>query len=404
MTLSLLCVLAGLNAGPVAAELCQAEKDQGFVSIFNGRDLTGWHYIGQHDKVFLARGGELRCNSLLNAPRGNYPSWLRSEKTYENFVLRFDYKIPYYCESGLLIHAPLHGRGSRTGIKIVLTEDTARGAHTQRTGTILGVAREKTLVATKHSTWYAMEVRMDYPRLQVTLNNKVVQDIDCAKNEKLRYRMRQGHIGFTAMGSPCTFRNIRIKELPSKEKWIRLLDRIPGIDSKDNWVPLKEGKDLGGWAISGKGVRWEVRDGVLRATGNGYLIGGDEWQDFELFTYVRATPHANGGIFYRWKGLDPKTWDRAYEIQIYNNPEGNNPTGSIYRYDRNDNLNIADNAWFPLQVFVKGKTVLTRVNGDDGAFSDQRVEFVRPGRIVLQMHRHGSRIEFKDLRVKSLDR
>ena len=105
MLLSTWCILAGLTVGAAATELSQAEKEEGFVSIFSGKDLTGWIYEGQHDKVFLAREGELRCNSLMNAPRGNYPAWLRSEKTYENFVLRFDYKIPFYCESGLVIHA-----------------------------------------------------------------------------------------------------------------------------------------------------------------------------------------------------------------------------------------------------------------------------------------------------------
>jgi len=392
MGVSLLCVLARLGIAGMGADAGKVEE--GFVSLFNGKDLTGWHIEGQPAKAFYANAGELRCR-----PGANYPTWLRSDKTYENFVLRFEYKIGYYCESGLFIHAPLHGRCSKVGIKIVLTEDTARGAKTQHTGTILGVAREKVMVAEKHSTWYPMEVFMNYPMLRVTLAGKVVQEIDCAKDPKLRHRLRQGYIGFSAMGSPCAFRNVRIKELPSKEKWIRLLDSIPGINSKDKWVPLEKGKDLGGWNILST-VKWEARDGVLRATGNGYLITDGESQDFELFTYVRATPHANGGIFFRWKGLN--TNDRAYEIQIYNNPDGNNPTGSIYRYVRNANLNIPDNAWFPLRIFAKGKTVSTRVNGDDGVFSDRRIEFVRPGRIALQMHKHGARIEFKDLRIKPL--
>ncbi len=395
MTLSLLCMLAGLGAA-TADGAANAQVEEGFVSLFNGRDLMGWHVEGPHSKAFGAADGELRCEY-----GGNYPTWLRSDKTYENFVLRFDYKIGFYCESGLLIHAPLHGRCSKVGIKIVVTEDTARGAKTQHTGTILGVAREKQMVANKHSTWYPLEVHMDYPLLRVTLAGKVVQEIDCAKHPKLRHRLRSGYIGFTAMGSPCAFRNVRIKALPSKEKWIHLLDKIPGIDGKKEWTSLKPDGDLGGWHILGKGVRWSARDGVLRATGNGYLITDGEWQDFELFTYVRATPHANGGIFFRWKGLDTK--DRAYEIQIYNNPDGNNPTGSIYSYVRNDNLNIPDNEWFPLRIFAKGKTVFSRVNGDQGASSDNCVEFVRPGRISLQMHRHGSQIEFKDLRIKPLD-
>ncbi len=399
MTLSTVCMVVGMQAALTGPGLTEEEKKEGFVSLFNGKDLTGWHYVGDKEKVFLAGGGELRCNSIVGRPRGNFPEWLRSDKIYENFVLRFDYKIPYYCESGLVICAPLHGRLSKVGIKIVITEDTCRGAKTQHTGTILGVKRELAQAAPKHSTWYPMEVKMDWPMLRVTLNGKLVQEVNCEKEPQLRYRTRRGYIGFTAMGAPCSFRNIRIKELPSKEKWVDLLATIPGIDQNQKWIALEKGKDLGGWNILND-VKWWVRDGVLRATGNGYLITDGEWQDFELFTYIRTTPLANGGIFFRWKGLDTK--DRAYEIQIYNNPDGNNPTGSVYRYDRNCNLPVLGTQWFPMQIFVKGKTIVTRVNGEPGVLTDDRVEFVRPGRISLQMHRHGAQIEWKDLRIKPL--
>jgi hypothetical protein len=402
MALSVVCLVTGLACVAPAAGLSDEEVKQGFVSIFNGKDLTGWvieakPVKGVLGKAFTARGGELR-----GIPPHDCPTWLRSEKTYENFILRFDYKIPYYCESGLVIHSPLHGPLSRVGIKIVLTEDTARGAKTQHTGAILAISPAKKVVAKKHSTWYPMEVHMDYPLLRVKVGGEVVQEIDCQKDSKLRYRLRQGYIGFTSHGSPVSFRNIRIKELPAKEeKWIHLLSNIKGIDSKEKWVELKPGGDLGGWNILGK-VNWWVCDGMLRARGNGYLITDGEWQDFELFTYIRATPHANGGIFFRWKGLD--TRDRAYEIQIENRPDGNNPTGSVYSYFRNENLRAPDNEWFPLQMFVKGSKVFTRVNGDDAVCTGKCTEFVRKGRIVLQMHRHDSQIEWKDLRIKPLDK
>ncbi len=395
MALQMLCVMVSFNLGAACIGADGGNVEEGFVSLFNGRDLTGWHLEGKPADTFTAEGGELRSN-----PSGYWPTWLRSDKSYENFVLRFDYKIPYYCESGLVIHAPLHGRIAEVGIKIVITEDTARGAKTQHTGTILGVAREKMMVAEKHSTWYPMEVSMDYPMLRVTLNGKVVQEIDCAANEKLRYRLRQGYLGFTAMGAPCSFRNIRIKELPSKETWLSLLDTIPGINTKGKRVPLLQGKNYGGWNVVGRAT-WEAGDGEVSATGDGYLITDKEWQNLEIFTYIRATPHANGGIFFRWKGLGMT--DRAYEIQIYNNPQGDNPTGSIYSYVRNPNLNTPDNEWIPMQIFVRGKTVFTRVNGEDGAFSDNLTEFVRPGRISLQMHTSGCRVEWKELRIKSLD-
>ncbi len=386
-------------AGPVFG-LSEEERKDGFVPLFNGKDLGGWVYEHGPKGAFRVVKREIQCNRVMGAPRANYPAWLRTVREYENFILRFEYSIPYYCESGLCIHAPLHGRRADVGMKIVLTEDTARGAKTQKTGSILHVMREKAFVAKKHSTWYPMEVHMDWPMLRVTLNGVVVQEVDCEKHEKLRWRLRNGYIAFTAMGAPFSLRNLRIKELPSKEEWTYLLDTIPGIDNKDRWVPLEKGKDLGGWNIL-RGASWWVRDGVLKATGDGYLITDEEWEDFELFTYVRTTPLANGGMFFRWKGLDTK--DRAYEIQIMSNPEGNNPTGSIYSYVRNPNLHVDPGGeWFPMQIFVKGKRIFTRVDGVDGVYSDERTEFVRSGRISLQMHRRGAQIEWKGLKIKRL--
>ncbi len=394
MTLSTWALLVGIGIGGSGAKLSQAERDEGFVPLLNGRDLTSWHLEGPDAGAFVVAGGELQATRA-----GNYPTWLRSDRTYENFRLRFDYKVSFRGKCDLVLHAPLHGRRSKVGIQIVITSETVRGAKNQHTGTILGVARERQVVADRHSTWYPLEVLMDYPTLRVVVNGQVVQEVDCEKNAKLRDRLRRGYIGFAATGKDIALRNIRIKELPSKEKWISLLDGIPGITSKDTWVDLEKNGDLGGWHIL-REARWAVRDRVLRATGNGYLITGDAWKDFELLTYVRASRLANGGIFFRWKGLD--TDDRGYEIQIYNNPDGRNPTGSIYGYVRNDTLNVPDDAWFCLQMFVKGKTVRTRVNGDPAACSTDCVEFLRPGRISLQMHGRGC-IEWKDLRIKPLD-
>jgi len=377
MRLSLLHLVIGLNLVPVVSAAGEAETD--FVSLFNGKDLTGWHIEGKHTKAFAVGGGVLNLTY-----DGQYPTWLRSDKMYENFVLRFEFKIPYYCETGLFVHAPLHGHWSKVGMKILLTEDSAPGARTQHTGTIVGVAREK-VVATKHyNEWNTVEVFMDYPILRVTVNDKLVQEVDCQKNEKLRHRLRTGYLGIQAMGSPASFRNLRIKELPSKEKWI----------------PLFNGKDLTGWQTMGDAT-WEVHDGVLVAKGTkggtGYLLTKAEYQDFELFTYIRTTPQANGGIFFRWKTLT--TNDRGNEIQIYNNPDGNNPTGSIYTIARNDNLTARDGEWFPMQIFLKGPTCHVRVNGETAGVCDQ-LTTVRPGMISLQMHSRGAVIEFKDLRIK----
>ena len=376
MSRHLLWLVAGLAGGWVALVPPAAKAEEGFVSLFNGRDLEGWVIQDGPDGCFRARDGRLECTGAYG-----FPAWLRSERTYENFTLRFEFRLGYYAESGLLIHAPLHGRKSRVGIGVKLCDDEAPGARAQHCGTIIGVSPPRHVATHHFDEWNQVEVHVDYPQLRVILNGKVVQDLDCQQNEKLRYRLRHGYIGLQNMGKRTQFRNLRIKELPSKV----------------TWMPLFDGKTFDGWRRIG-GASWEINDGVLKtANGNGYLVTDEQYEDFVLFTYVRTSRHANGGIFYRWKTLRPS--DRGYEIQIENIPDSNNPTGSIYTIDRADVLTVRDGEWFPMQIFVKGRTTVVRVNGETCARSDS-LTLVRAGHIALQMHRRNSSVEFKEIRIR----
>ena len=239
------------------------------------------------------------------------------------------------------------------------------------------------MVATdQYDVWVPVEVHVDYPRLHVTIHGKTVQDLDVTQNEKLRYKLRSGYIGLQDMGKRTGFRNLRIKILPTQERW----------------TPLFNGKNLDGLSKIGA-ARWEIDHGVLRASdGNGYVVTDADYRDFVLFTYVRTSRHANGGIFYRWKSLVPK--DRGYEIQIENLADSNNPTGSIYTISRADTLTVRDEEWFPMQIFAKGPTTVVRVNGETVATAND-LKLVRAGRIALQMHRRNAWVEFKDVRIRA---
>src|SRR6266700_3187464 len=48
----------------------------------------------------------------------NFPTWLRSEKQYENFDFRCEFFIKGWMNSGLLLHAPEHGCNTWIGMKV----------------------------------------------------------------------------------------------------------------------------------------------------------------------------------------------------------------------------------------------------------------------------------------------
>ena len=75
--------------------------DEGFISLFNGWDLAGWTPMGQPEAFTV------KDSAIYTTGAGPYPSGLRSEKAYENFVLRFEYKTEGWYEGGVLLHAPM---------------------------------------------------------------------------------------------------------------------------------------------------------------------------------------------------------------------------------------------------------------------------------------------------------
>ena len=64
-----------------AAETDSATED--YASLFNGKDLRGWVTVGTPDSFAV------EDNAIRTTGAHSYPSWLRTEKEYENFVLRF---------------------------------------------------------------------------------------------------------------------------------------------------------------------------------------------------------------------------------------------------------------------------------------------------------------------------
>jgi hypothetical protein len=375
LAVSLLAALLGLAPGGGVNNSVNARGEQ-FVPLFNGKDLSGWALMGENAESFRVEDGALVCTG-----RGNEPHWLRSEKEYENFVLRFEYLTPGWCEAGVLLHAPLHGRASKAGLKLHLRHDQVEeGART--VGSIYDVLPPLAKPVKPQGQWNQVEVYANWPTLEVKLNGVKIQDVDMERNEKLRWRLRRGYIGFQDIGQPIKYRHIEIRELPSQEQWTELFN----------------GQDLSGWSQSGP-AKWSVESGmIVGADGDGYLITNESYSNFEFQVYVRtATKFANGGLHTRWKSEK----ERGYEAQIYNVREATNPTGSIYGIVPAVDPDARDGEWFLMQIVSRGSYQAVRVNGETVAESNE-LKLPDAGKLALQMHQKGARIEFLRPRVKRL--
>lgn len=356
----------------------EPQSEEGFEPLFNGKDLTGWNKEGPAG--FSVKDKMLVCNGS-----GNWPTWLRTTEMFENFVLRLEYKTRFGAESGIFFHAPLYGRISRVGYELQIGGPGGIKRHS--TGAIFDAVAPLNAAARHYADeeFDELEITMNWPILKVRLNGQLVQDLDVREHDSLRFRPRLGYIGLQDRGKPVMFRNIRIKRLPDK--------------IRDQWRPLLGDHNLKGWAISKNSTaKWSVENGELVGKdGHGYLISDGLYRNCELKTYIKSSPLANGGIFFRW--MSEK--NRGFEIQIEDIPDSNDPTGSIYGRVRAERMPFRPGEWVLMQVFLNENHCTVRVNGVTVAQSD-KMGGAREGKISLQMHSGKGWVRWKDFQVRQV--
>jgi hypothetical protein len=194
------------------------EKAEGFVPLFNGKDLDGWRcYAGKAEK-WKAEDGLLVCT-------GAGGGWLGTERDYGDFVLRLEYRLQPAGNSGVYLRAPEKGHISRVGMEIqILDDDHPRYKgldYYQYTGSLYHVVPPKRRAGKPAGQWNAMEIRCEGRRLVVVLNGvKVVdEDLDRLREDKDTAREHPGlarttgRLGLQSHSERVEFRRLRVKEL-----------------------------------------------------------------------------------------------------------------------------------------------------------------------------------------------
>jgi hypothetical protein len=361
--LAALVVLCGLPVVSVSAQ-------EDFTSLFNGKDLTGWVPVGTPGAFTV------RDSAILSTGAGPYPSWLRTEKTYENFVLRFEYRTEGWYEGGVVFHAPLDGPASTLGLKIHLRHDQHEYG-TRSPGAIYDVAAPRRLVNLPSGQWNRCEVECDWPILRVTLNGTVIHDLNMDANDVLKYRLRRGYFGIQNIGCRASFRNLQIRPLPDKEHWTRVLEG-----------------GLEGLRTTGK-AEWQIQDDTLIGKGpTGEAFTKQSFEGpFELQVWVKTALDGNGGVFFNCS-------PQGVEVQCFSVADSTNPTGSLYGIAPARRVVSRDQEWYLLQIFGEASKAMVFVNGEKVCATDK----LRPpykGGIGFQQHTPGGTVSYRDARLKT---
>ena len=73
----------------------------------------------------------------------------------------------------------------------------------------------------------------------------------------------------------------------------------------------------------------------------------------------------------------------------------------VYYYQRAIHPKIEPEKWYLMQLVIKGKDCLVRINGEN-VMDYHELEDLEEGHILLQAHQAGRWIEYKQIRIKRL--
>ncbi len=97
--------------------LTPEEKSEGFVALFNGRNLDNW--TGNKESYVVEDG------MIVIKPENGSGGNLYTEKEYADFVFRFEFQLTPAANNGLGIRAPLEGDAAYVGMELQILDDTA---------------------------------------------------------------------------------------------------------------------------------------------------------------------------------------------------------------------------------------------------------------------------------------
>lgn len=185
-------------------------------------------------------------------------------------------------------------------------------------------------------------------------------------------------------------------------------------DASSPWVSLFDGKSLNGWKANENPQSCRVEDGAIVVNGDRshlFYVGDVNDGDFKNFEFkcdVKTSPKANSGIYFHTKYQDSGWPVHGYESQVNNTSGDPKKTGGLYGVQDVYTAPAKDNEWFEYHIIVRGKRVIVKINGETTAdYTEpdnlkQGSRRISSGTFALQAHDPGSKVLYKNLRVKVL--
>ena len=418
------------NKELISKYLQSMPQDDGFVLMFNGKDLTGWQGLVENPIARAKMKPSDLAKKQIEANKKMVENWsvkdgciwfngsgdnLCSVRDYGDFEMLVDWKISKKGDSGIYLR----------GTPQVQIWDTSRidvGAQVGSGGLYNNQKNERNPLKVADNPigdWNSLRIIMIGEKVTVWLNGILVVDNVTMENfwDRKIPIFPKGPIELQAHGTDLAFRDIYVREISEKDYNLTPEEKSAGF------IALFNGRNLTGWV--GDTVAYGMEDGMIVTRPSKGTIGNlytqKEYSDFNFKFEFQLTPAANNGL-----GIHaPLTGDAAYvgmELQILDNTDPVYANLQPYQYHGSVYGVIPAKTgylkplgeWNYEEVFVKGTQVKVILNGTvivDGDIANARDNGTmdhkeHPGLKNKTGHigflGHGSLVKFRNIRVKDL--
>ena len=396
-------------------ELSQSEVADGWELLFDGSSLDKWRdYNGEELTIpWFVEDGTITAKGDGSDETG----YIVTKKEYENFEMKWDWKIADEGNSGVLYHVVENSKFKVpyvTGPEYQLIDELnfpetlEDWQKTAADYAMYTTDPAKTNIKPA-GEWNTSKIVFDNGHVEHWLNGEKVVEFE-AWTDDWHARKNSGkwtsapEYGLATKGAICLqdhgsaawFRNVKIKELPRKTKEVELFN----------------GEDLTGWEAYGT-EKWYVEDGLLICDSGpdkeyGYLATRDYYNDYDFSVDFKQEADGNSGVFIR-SFIEPVALVNGWQVEVA--PMGHG-TGGIYEsYGRgwiaevNDKQQKAlkEGEWNTLRIRLQGDNIKTWLNGEEMVdLTDEKIGEGQ-GRIALQIHDGGGiKVLWKNFKLETL--
>ena len=200
-----------------ADKILASHSNEGFQSIFNGRDFTSW--AGPTNEYEVVNGA-IQC-------RPQKGGTIYTTEEYTDFMARLEIKLPPGGNNGLAMRYPGQGDTAYLGMcELQVLDDNYEKATGEKIdprqahGSAYGMVAAARGYQHPIREWNFEEVTIKGSKIKVELNGTVILDCDLSTVKEYMGGSKhpgkdrtKGYFGFAGHNDPVAFRNIQIKPL-----------------------------------------------------------------------------------------------------------------------------------------------------------------------------------------------